>query len=133
MFFKGLYNDITQISILLFLPVADIDCLLVVLIKCFLQAARALSAGDIAIKALDIITIVIPPALPAAMTVGRLYAVSRLKRARIACLNTRAVNVSGSIDCVCFDKVSDFVLNLKIKCTFIQLYTAIYVLFFDLS
>ncbi|CAB3242722.1 unnamed protein product [Arctia plantaginis] len=69
-----------------------------------LKAARALSAGDIAIKALDIITIVIPPALPAAMTVGRLYAVSRLKRARIACLNTRAVNVSGSIDCVCFDK-----------------------------
>ncbi|XP_075987270.1 polyamine-transporting ATPase 13A3-like [Anticarsia gemmatalis] len=69
-----------------------------------LKAYRALSPGDIAIKALDIITIVIPPALPAAMTVGRLYAVSRLKKARIACLNTRAVNVSGSIDCVCFDK-----------------------------
>lgn len=39
------------------------------------------------------------------MTVGRLYAVSRLKRARVACLNTRAVNVSGSIDCIAFDKV----------------------------
>ncbi|KAM3958845.1 polyamine-transporting ATPase anne boleyn [Aphomia sociella] len=69
-----------------------------------LKAYRSLSPGDIAIKALDIITIVIPPALPAAMTVGRLYAVSRLQRARIACLNTRAVNVSGSLDCVCFDK-----------------------------
>uniref|UniRef100_A0A2A4JKB6 Cation-transporting ATPase n=1 Tax=Heliothis virescens TaxID=7102 RepID=A0A2A4JKB6_HELVI len=69
-----------------------------------LKAYRSLRPGDIAIKALDIITIVIPPALPAAMTVGRLYAVSRLKRARIACLNTRAVNVSGSLDCVCFDK-----------------------------
>ncbi|KAJ8705269.1 hypothetical protein PYW07_011096 [Mythimna separata] len=69
-----------------------------------LKAYRNLSPGDITIKALDIITIVIPPALPAAMTVGRLYAVSRLKRARVACLNTRAVNVSGSLDCVCFDK-----------------------------
>ncbi|KAJ8707416.1 hypothetical protein PYW08_010668 [Mythimna loreyi] len=69
-----------------------------------LKAYRNLSPGDITIKALDIITIVIPPALPAAMTVGRLYAVARLKRARVACLNTRAVNVSGSLDCVCFDK-----------------------------
>ncbi|CAH2226377.1 jg26252, partial [Pararge aegeria aegeria] len=67
-------------------------------------AARALTAGDIVLKALDIITIVVPPALPAAMTVGKLYAVSRLKRARISCLNTRAVNVSGSLDCICFDK-----------------------------
>ncbi|CAH0697574.1 unnamed protein product [Spodoptera exigua] len=69
-----------------------------------LKAYRSLSPGDITLKALDIITIVIPPALPAAMTVGRLYAVARLRRARIACLNTRAVNVSGSLDCVCFDK-----------------------------
>ncbi|XP_063370021.1 polyamine-transporting ATPase 13A3 [Cydia amplana] len=69
-----------------------------------LKAYRHLTPGDIAIKALDIITIVVPPALPAAMTVGRLYAVSRLKRARVACLNTRAVNVSGSLDCICFDK-----------------------------
>ncbi|KAI8425683.1 hypothetical protein MSG28_011492 [Choristoneura fumiferana] len=69
-----------------------------------LKAYRNLTPGDIAIKALDIITIVVPPALPAAMTVGRLYAVARLKRARVACLNTRAVNVSGSLDCICFDK-----------------------------
>nr|XP_026485778.1 probable cation-transporting ATPase 13A3 isoform X1 [Vanessa tameamea] len=69
-----------------------------------LKTYRAMTVGDIIIKALDIITIVVPPALPAAMTVGRLYAVGRLKRARITCLNTRAVNVSGSLDCICFDK-----------------------------
>ncbi|XP_049881693.1 polyamine-transporting ATPase 13A3-like isoform X2 [Pectinophora gossypiella] len=69
-----------------------------------LKAYRHLTPGDIALKALDIITIVIPPALPAAMTVGRLYCVSRLRAARVTCLNTRAVNVSGSIDCFCFDK-----------------------------
>ncbi|KPJ00656.1 putative cation-transporting ATPase 13A3 [Papilio xuthus] len=69
-----------------------------------LKASRSITVKDVVIKALDIITIVVPPALPAAMTVGRLYAVSRLRRARIACLNTRAVNVSGSLDCMCFDK-----------------------------
>ncbi|KAL0122241.1 hypothetical protein PUN28_007172 [Cardiocondyla obscurior] len=68
------------------------------------KVSRGILAGDIAIKALDIITIVIPPALPAAMTVGKLYAQARLKRAQIYCVNNRVINVSGSINCVCFDK-----------------------------
>ncbi|XP_017759410.1 PREDICTED: probable cation-transporting ATPase 13A3 [Eufriesea mexicana] len=68
------------------------------------KANRGITARDIAIKALDIITIVIPPALPAAMTVGKLYAQIRLKRAQIYCINNRVINVSGSINCVCFDK-----------------------------
>lgn len=68
------------------------------------KVSRGITAGDIAIKALDIITIVIPPALPAAMTVGKLYAQVRLKRAQIYCINNRVINVSGSINCVCFDK-----------------------------
>ncbi|XP_018404242.1 PREDICTED: probable cation-transporting ATPase 13A3 [Cyphomyrmex costatus] len=66
--------------------------------------SRGITAGDIAIKALDIITIVIPPALPAAMTVGKLYAQMRLKYTQIYCINNRVINVSGSINCVCIDK-----------------------------
>ncbi|XP_014236851.1 cation-transporting ATPase 13A2 isoform X1 [Trichogramma pretiosum] len=62
------------------------------------------SPRDIALEALDLITIVVPPALPAAMTVGRLVAQSRLKKFKIFCTSPRAINVSGSIDCVCFDK-----------------------------
>ncbi|KAJ8686408.1 hypothetical protein QAD02_022202 [Eretmocerus hayati] len=58
----------------------------------------------IAAKALDLITIVVPPALPAVMTVGKLYAQARLKKQQIYCINTRAINVSGSINCICFDK-----------------------------
>ncbi|XP_032669057.1 probable cation-transporting ATPase 13A3 [Odontomachus brunneus] len=68
------------------------------------KVSRGITAGDIAIKALDIITIVIPPALPAAMTVGKLYAQARLKRAQIYCINNRVINVSGSINFICFDK-----------------------------
>lgn len=56
--------------------------------------------------ALDLITIAVPPALPAAMTVGRMYAQSRLQKKDIYCISPRTINVSGSTDCVCFDKVN---------------------------
>ncbi|KAK0166024.1 hypothetical protein PV328_004483 [Microctonus aethiopoides] len=68
------------------------------------KASRGITSSEIAIKALDIITILIPPALPAAMTVGKLYAQTRLKQAEIYCINSRVINVSGSINCICFDK-----------------------------
>lgn len=66
---------------------------------------RGVTALKIAIEALDLITIAVPPALPAAMTVGRMYAQKRLKTNNIYCISPRSINVSGSIDCVCFDKV----------------------------
>nr|CAD7265697.1 unnamed protein product [Timema shepardi] len=65
---------------------------------------RGISFSNIALAALDLITIVVPPALPAAMTVGRYYAQSRLENKGIYCISPRTINVSGSIDCVCFDK-----------------------------
>lgn len=68
------------------------------------KTMRGVSATDIALDALDLITIVVPPALPAAMTVGRMYAQTRLKKNHIYCISPRTINVSGSINCVCFDK-----------------------------
>uniref|UniRef100_A0A1B6M5K1 Cation-transporting ATPase n=1 Tax=Graphocephala atropunctata TaxID=36148 RepID=A0A1B6M5K1_9HEMI len=68
------------------------------------KSSRGLRPGDIILKALDIITIVIPPALPATMTIGKLYALGRLQKHQISCINSRVINVSGSLDCVCFDK-----------------------------
>ncbi|KAL1121979.1 hypothetical protein AAG570_003387, partial [Ranatra chinensis] len=60
--------------------------------------------SEVTLEALDLITIVVPPALPAAMTVGRMYAQARLEKANIFCISPRTINVSGSINCVCFDK-----------------------------
>ena len=68
------------------------------------KAMRGVPSSHITLEALDLITIVVPPALPAAMTVGRLVAQSRLEKNRIYCTSPRTINVSGSIDCVCFDK-----------------------------
>ncbi|KAL5289522.1 hypothetical protein ACFFRR_009558 [Megaselia abdita] len=58
----------------------------------------------LAVESLDLITIVVPPALPAAMTVGRFYAQKRLEKGNIFCVSPRSINVAGSIDLVCFDK-----------------------------
>ncbi|WAR15529.1 AT133-like protein [Mya arenaria] len=65
---------------------------------------RGDAAGDIALRALDLITIAVPPALPAALTVGIVFAQSRLKTARIYCISPRSINVCGGINTVCFDK-----------------------------
>ena len=76
----------------------------------------------ILLRSLDIITIVVPPALPAAMTVGTYYAQvftctyfqngrhqrwyfqARLKKHRIYCLSPARINVCGKLKLVCFDK-----------------------------
>ncbi|KAJ1522586.1 hypothetical protein ONE63_001769 [Megalurothrips usitatus] len=71
---------------------------------CVAKGTRGISAGDIAQKALDLITIVIPPALPSALSVGKLMAQNRLQKLNIFCVNSRVINVAGSLDCVCFDK-----------------------------
>ncbi|XP_046811083.1 polyamine-transporting ATPase 13A3 isoform X2 [Lucilia cuprina] len=65
---------------------------------------RHVDPVKIAVESLDLITIVVPPALPAAMTVGRFYAQKRLERNSIYCISPRSINVAGSIDCCCFDK-----------------------------
>ncbi|XP_062505188.1 polyamine-transporting ATPase 13A3-like [Corticium candelabrum] len=59
---------------------------------------------EIIFRALDLITTVVPPGLPAAMTVGIVYALQRLKKRNIYCISPPRVNVSGKIKLVCFDK-----------------------------
>ena len=61
--------------------------------------------SKVILRALDIVTIVVPPALPAAMTVGTVYAQSRLKKQNIFCISPPRINVCGKLKCICFDKV----------------------------
>ncbi|KAK2177445.1 hypothetical protein NP493_592g01064 [Ridgeia piscesae] len=56
------------------------------------------------LRALDIITVVVPPALPAAMTVGTVYAQNRLKKAGIFCISPPRINICGKLKLICFDK-----------------------------
>jgi cation-transporting ATPase 13A3/4/5 len=60
--------------------------------------------GLILIRAFDLITIVVPPALPATLTIGTNFALSRLKKKNIFCISPQRVNIGGKLDVVCFDK-----------------------------
>ncbi|XP_057320538.1 polyamine-transporting ATPase 13A3-like isoform X2 [Microplitis mediator] len=68
------------------------------------KAQRGIRAGEIVQEALNLFTVVVPPGLPAAITIGRLVAQNRLEKNRIYCTEPRVITVSGSIDCICFDK-----------------------------
>lgn len=65
---------------------------------------RGEEADRVILRTLDIVTIVVPPALPAAMTVGTIYAQNRLKKAGIFCISPPRINVCGKLKLVCFDK-----------------------------
>ena len=53
--------------------------------------------ADLVDKSLDLVTITVPPALPAVMSVGVAFAVQRLKKHKIFCISPPRVNVSGLI------------------------------------
>lgn len=70
----------------------------------YLYIKRHVSLKETIIRALDIVTIAVPPALPAAMTVATVYAQNRLKRANIFCISPHRINVGGKLKLVCLDK-----------------------------
>uniref|UniRef100_A0A668A832 ATPase 13A3 n=1 Tax=Myripristis murdjan TaxID=586833 RepID=A0A668A832_9TELE len=69
-----------------------------------LSIMNEVPAKTIIIESLDIITITVPPALPAAMTAGIVYAQRRLKRIGIFCISPQRINICGQLNLVCFDK-----------------------------
>ncbi|XP_028988341.1 polyamine-transporting ATPase 13A3-like [Betta splendens] len=69
-----------------------------------LSIINKVPAKTIVVESLDIITITVPPALPAVMTVGIVYAQRRLKRLGIFCISPQRINMCGQLNLVCFDK-----------------------------
>lgn len=58
----------------------------------------------IVIRALDLITVVVPPALPATMSIGTTFAIARLRKNGIFCISPNRVNIGGKVNVFCFDK-----------------------------
>ncbi|XP_073088005.1 probable cation-transporting ATPase 13A5 isoform X2 [Manis javanica] len=54
--------------------------------------------------ALILLTVTVPPVLPAALTTGIVYAQKRLKKKKIFCISPQRINMCGQINLVCFDK-----------------------------
>ncbi|KAF8590974.1 Ca-transporting ATPase [Ramaria rubella] len=60
--------------------------------------------STIVIRALDLITVVVPPALPATLSIGTSFSIARLRKAGVFCISPSRVNVGGKVNVVCFDK-----------------------------
>lgn len=73
-------------------------------ISCIQFIRIGLDYKTMVLRALDIITIVVPPALPATLTIGTSFALTRLKKKGIFCIAPTRVNVGGKVDIMCFDK-----------------------------
>ncbi|XP_062987775.1 polyamine-transporting ATPase 13A3 [Elgaria multicarinata webbii] len=94
-----LYRD-AYLFLLCLVGVAGVGFLYTVVISIL----HEVSAHIIIIESLDIITITVPPALPAALTAGIVYAQRRLKRIGIFCISPQRINICGQLNLVCFDK-----------------------------
>ena len=46
-------------------------------------------------RGLDLITVTVPPALPAAMSCGIVFAINRLKKKDIFCISPPRINMAG--------------------------------------
>ncbi len=55
-------------------------------------------------RSCDILTIVVPPALPTCMSIGVLFAVKSLKGDSIFCISPQRVTIAGKVNLMCFDK-----------------------------
>ncbi|KAF9049844.1 Ca-transporting ATPase [Panaeolus papilionaceus] len=58
----------------------------------------------ILVRALDLITVVVPPALPATLSIGTSFAISRLRKLGIFCISPSRINIAGKVNVCCFDK-----------------------------
>jgi cation-transporting P-type ATPase 13A2 len=58
----------------------------------------------ILVRALDLITVVVPPALPATLSIGTSFAIGRLRKLGIYCISPSRINVAGRVNMCCFDK-----------------------------
>ncbi|KAF9519133.1 hypothetical protein BS47DRAFT_1375107 [Hydnum rufescens UP504] len=54
----------------------------------------------ILVRALDLVTIVVPPALPATLSIGTTFAINRLRKLGIFCISPNRINIAGRINVI---------------------------------
>ncbi|KAF6384390.1 ATPase 13A5 [Rhinolophus ferrumequinum] len=65
---------------------------------------HGVSPRDTATMALLLLTVSVPPILPAALTTGIVHAQKRLMKRKIFCISPQRINMCGQINLMCFDK-----------------------------
>jgi hypothetical protein len=91
-------------------PLPQIAC-----VGIFIWAAVVLvSIGSeptrIVVRFFDMITIAVPPALPACLTIATVFSIGRLRRIGIYVTGPHTITLAGQLDIVCFDKTGEHCL-----------------------
>jgi cation-transporting ATPase 13A3/4/5 len=60
--------------------------------------------GRIVVRFLDMITVAVPPALPACLTIAMVFSISRLRKIGIFVTGPHTITTAGRLDVICFDK-----------------------------
>ena len=84
-----------------------IMALLAIVAQCItlpIQLGKGVPYSILIDRTLDLLTVTVPPALPAAMSCGIVFAISRLKKQDIFCISPPRVNMAGQIQNFVFDK-----------------------------
>lgn len=68
------------------------------------KVERDSGAFEIVFSVLAVVTTVVPPALPSALTACLVYAQDRLKKKDIYCISPSSINLCGTLNCFVFDK-----------------------------
>ncbi|XP_066126419.1 polyamine-transporting ATPase 13A2 isoform X3 [Saccopteryx bilineata] len=87
-----------------FVSALSVLALLGTIYSIFILHRNQVPMNEIVLRALDLVTVVVPPALPAAMTVCTLYAQSRLRSQGVFCIHPLRINLGGKLRLMCFDK-----------------------------
>eukprot|EP00882_Tetradesmus_deserticola_P011647 GHRQ01012321.1.p1 GENE.GHRQ01012321.1~~GHRQ01012321.1.p1 ORF type:complete len:287 (+),score=60.12 GHRQ01012321.1:2438-3298(+) len=61
----------------------------------------------IAVRFFDMITVAVPPALPACLTIATVFSIGRLRRVGIYVTGPHTITLAGQLDVVCFDKTGE--------------------------
>jgi cation-transporting ATPase 13A2 len=68
------------------------------------KLVAVVETNDLVVKFFDLITITVPPGLPASMSVGIVYSLNKLKKKNIFCISPDKIILGGRVEHICFDK-----------------------------
>ena len=78
-----------------FVGIMAILALVGIIVTIPLQVDQGVPVAIVVDRGLDLITVTVPPALPAAMSCGIVFAINRLKSQSIFCISPPRINMAG--------------------------------------
>ncbi|KIY92780.1 hypothetical protein MNEG_15182 [Monoraphidium neglectum] len=79
-------------------------CMLLFLWAAVVLARIGAPPARIAVRFLDMITVAVPPALPACLTIATVFSIGRLRKRGVFVTGPHTITVAGQLDVICFDK-----------------------------